>query len=101
MKVTVKEGGRKEYEIELDDTERECPFCLQAKEKTRFNCNGGSITAMDCPPFYDDEGVLHHHDMNRTQHSYRCQKGHQFSVYSSSSCKCGWTNGANVLVRDR
>jgi hypothetical protein len=48
-------------------------------------------TAVHCPPFYDEQGRLHHHDTNRQTRSFRCSNGHSWVEVEPQTCWCGWT----------
>lgn len=55
-----------------------CPKC---SEEGREHCvYPGAIfkTLMYCPPFYDENDVYHHHDMNHKTQRCRCSNGHSW-----------------------
>lgn len=70
-----------------------CPQCLEANRTSQVYPHGGTVTLLYCPPFYDESGLYHHHDSNRTTDQYSCSNGHEFSVKSAMSCPapgCTW-----------
>ena len=67
-----------------------CPFCKEEGEKSLVYPGVGTVTAMYCPPFYDEEGRMHIHDSNITTQSYSCSRGHNWTEKSKGSCWCGW-----------
>lgn len=67
-----------------------CPECKKEGKKSRV-CPGVSmVTAMWCPPFYDEDGKYHHHDANITTTNYKCSNGHTWTERLSGLCWCGW-----------
>lgn len=69
-----------------------CPECVAAGEKSIVYASPGWTTLMYFQPFYDEEGVFHHHDGNTTTTNYSCSKGHAWTEKSTGSCHCGWPN---------
>jgi len=41
---------------------------------------------MRCSPYYDEDGVYHHHDTNITTSSYSCSNGHEWTTKSRGKC---------------
>lgn len=60
------------------------------------------VTAMYCAPYYDEEGVYHHHDANRTTYNHVCSNGHKITVSSTGKCpSCDWGHDSEkVTVSD-
>ena len=73
-----------------------CPICVGQSLKSTVHEGGSKTTQAYCPPFYDPEGVRHHHDINIRSRSFRCSNGHSWTVQLPNTCACGWTSG----VRD-
>lgn len=70
-----------------------CPECVKAGTPSRLYPGGSSSTCMYCPPFYDEEGVYHHHDMNTITNGYRCSNGHAWKTSHRHKCPangCEW-----------
>jgi hypothetical protein len=75
-----------------------CPFCDGALSKVYPH--GGTITAMYCPPYYDEEGRFHHHDVNWRNEEYSCSNGHQWVVGSQGQCpSCSWPDAEPEIRR--
>lgn len=55
-----------------------CQECVDAGQKSRVTPGMSTVTAMYCAPYYDEEGVYHHHDMNSHTTQYTCSNGHQW-----------------------
>jgi hypothetical protein len=47
-----------------------------------------TTTLMYCPPFYDEQGRYHHHDLNTTTTGYRCSNGHEWTESNQPKCWC-------------
>ncbi len=68
-----------------------CPTCVELGLRSRVTPGAGQRTLMYCPPFYDEDGVLHSHDANTTTTPYSCSNGHQWVETSKPSCRaCDW-----------
>ena len=67
-----------------------CEQCVKENKKSKVFPHGGFTTAMYCPPFYDENGAYHSHDMNTRTDSYSCSNGHEWRESSTGSCWCGW-----------
>jgi len=67
-----------------------CQQCKDEDKKSNVYEGYGTVTAMYCPPYYDEEGKKHHHDLNTWTINYSCSNGHDWSVKSSGQCWCGW-----------
>ena len=67
-----------------------CQECKAAGQTSRVSVGGGCTTAMYCPPFYDEEGKYHSHDLNTVTTSYSCSNGHRWSESGLTPCWCGW-----------
>ena len=64
----------------------DCPECKASGLKSRVTPHGGSRTLMRCSPYYDEDGVYHHHDTNITTSSYSCSNGHEWTTKSRGKC---------------
>jgi len=71
-----------------------CPECVATDQKSRITPGMASVTAMYCAPYYDEEGVYHHHDLNTTTTRYGCTNGHEWRGTSPPlKCPgCDWPN---------
>lgn len=65
-----------------------CEECQKEGLKSTIRIGVSSSTLAYCPPFYDEEGRLHHHDPNINTINYSCSNGHNFSKSSKSRCWC-------------
>lgn len=68
-----------------------CPTCVAEGKQSRVYVGGGASTSMYCPPFYDEDGKWHDHDMNLVSQSYSCSNGHKWTEAVEQKCWCGWT----------
>lgn len=67
-----------------------CPKCKKQGKKSYVYPGVSSATLLYCPPFYDKEGLLHHHDSNITTTPYKCSRNHEWTEKTTGSCWCGW-----------
>ncbi len=68
-----------------------CATCKNEGRTSKVYCEGGSVTLLHCPPFYDEAGVYHSHDSNRRTTGYRCSNGHMWAESSYAKCpSCDW-----------
>lgn len=67
-----------------------CPECKKEDRKSRVTPGFSSSTMMYCPPFYDEDGRYHVHDVNQSSTEYSCSNGHRWTEVSRPSCWCGW-----------
>jgi hypothetical protein len=73
-----------------------CPVCTEQQLKSNVYPGMSSTTLMWCAPYYDEDGIYHHHDMNRTRSEYSCTQGHAWSVTSHPICpadNCTFNDG--------
>jgi hypothetical protein len=71
-----------------------CAECQKAGLKSRVTPDGGSMTAMYCAPYYAEDGVYHHHDMNVVTLAFACSNGHHWTTTSHPKCpSCDWPKG--------
>lgn len=63
-----------------------CPECVKAGTPSRVFIDGSSSTCMYCQPFYDEEGVYHHHDTNIFTDGYHCSNGHAWKTRRRGRC---------------
>lgn len=73
-----------------------CQTCKAEGQKSIVTPSHGGTTAMYCQPFYDENGVYHHHDSNTTTTGYTCSRGHRWSeVAPKPKCPgCSWPDKA-------
>jgi hypothetical protein len=70
-----------------------CPECVEAGKKSRVTPGLTAVTDMYCPPYYDEEGVRHHHDLNARTTNYSCSNGHRWVETTQAECgSCDWPN---------
>ena len=67
-----------------------CPECKASGLKSEVYPGGSTTTLMYCPPFFDEDGKRHDHDLNTLITSYVCTNGHNWAKNSSGICWCGW-----------
>lgn len=69
-----------------------CKQCENEGETSTITGNGyGTSTLMDWYPSYDEQGRYHSHNPNWHTSSWRCSRGHVFTVRSKNGCSsCGY-----------
>lgn len=71
-----------------------CPECVKEGKKSKvYDSMMFNSTCLHCPPFYDEDGEYHNHDLNIHSKGYSCSNGHQWSVALENKCpnpKCDW-----------
>lgn len=79
-----------------------CPKCKELGEKSRVYGGTGMTTCAYYTPYWDEEGVYHHHDGNRHTYSYNCSNGHSITVTGTGKCpNCNWGHdNEEVTVKD-
>jgi hypothetical protein len=79
-----------------------CSKCKEEGRKSIVRGGIGSSTCIYCPPYYDEEGVYHHHDDNWRSYEYTCSNGHRITVSSTGKCpNCKWGHDNQIIsVRD-
>lgn len=74
-----------------------CPICKAQSKQSRVYELGGTVTAVYCPPFYDEMGHRHDHDSNIARYAYECSNGHSWSEKGApNTCWCGWMQGSQM-----
>lgn len=63
-----------------------CPECVAEGKKSCVTPGMMSVTAMYCAPYYDEEGVYHHHDRNVHTTLYSCNNGHSWQESNTGVC---------------
>ena len=66
-----------------------CPECKEQGLKSKVFYNGGTVTLMYFQPWYDEDGVYHHHDGNTHTNSYNCSNRHSWTTKTKSKCPAG------------
>ena len=67
-----------------------CPECRDTGQRSRVTEGVSYVTDMYCPPFWDEDGVQHVHDVNRRTTNFSCSNGHQWAESASAPCPvCG------------
>jgi len=78
-----------------------CPKCKELNQKSMVRPGWGSVTSMYCPPYYDEDGKYHHHDMNIHRYSYSCSQGHSLIVVPSSKCpSCDFGEEEKITIKE-
>lgn len=70
-----------------------CPTCVTEGKRSRVTPHGRVTTAAAGRTYYDEDGVLHSHDPNRTDSNYSCTYGHRWTTRTYRTCPapaCGW-----------
>ena len=71
-----------------------CAECEKAGETSRVYVGMGMTTSMFCQPYYDEQGIYHHHDLNITTQSFSCSRGHAWAATVPNHCpSCDWKSG--------
>lgn len=74
-----------------------CPECVKEGNKSCVTVGVCSETLLACLPFYDEEGVYHHHDANTKTQYYQCSRGHSWFENVPNTCpNCEWTSESQV-----
>lgn len=66
-----------------------CPTCVAQGERSFVYPGSTSTTALGFQQFYDEEGVWHVHDPNRSTTSYSCSRSHTWDQVSGYPCPAG------------
>lgn len=67
-----------------------CNNCAEEGETSRLFIGAGTVTVAYSAPFYDENGIYHHHDPNWTTTTCNCSRGHKFTVRTKQGClPCG------------
>lgn len=54
-----------------------CSVCESQGVKYQIRSSGGGTrTKVANIPYWDEDGVYHHHDSNKATHKYKCSNGH-------------------------
>jgi len=70
-----------------------CLQCVEKGERSSISIGANTTTLMGHTPYYDEDGVFHNHNPNRSTVVYSCSKGHSWTVSSKMKCpaiKCDW-----------
>jgi hypothetical protein len=78
-----------------------CPVCVEAGDKSTVRDHGQASTLMANLPFFDEDGLRHHHDSNRKTSAYSCSRGHRFEivVYKTPCQSCDWGHDSEPEVK--
>lgn len=81
-----------------------CPQCVQQNERSCcFQGNRTSSTAMGgVQRYWDEGGVYHNHNPNRSTGYFHCSRGHRWIVISRNPCPgCAWGHeDPQVTIRE-
>jgi len=66
-----------------------CEQCLTHGLTSRVYSDGMFTTDMAYSPYWDENGVFHIHDFNRTTYRLRCSNGHEWSEVKTQKCPAG------------
>lgn len=72
-----------------------CKECQAQGLKSTITLNFNIATAAHYPAYYDENGLYHNHDWNKTTSCHTCSNGHDINIVQYKSCWCGWTNDPN------
>jgi hypothetical protein len=69
-----------------------CETCATEGQKSIVTSGGACTTLMGFQSYYDEEGVFHSHDPNRTTADFRCSRGHAWKhEMPKRKCQnCAW-----------
>ena len=74
-----------------------CPICHRQGTPSRAYIKSTETTLMCKEAYFDETGVWHSHDPNRTMRSLRCGNGHEWQEISyRDPCpeqRCEWNEG--------
>lgn len=78
-----------------------CPKCKELNQKSTIYIGGSYCTSMYCPPYFDEDGKYHNHDLNSSVSNYTCSNGHRLKVQHGNKClSCGFGYEESVTVED-
>ena len=65
-----------------------CPQCVQEDQTSRcFKGNRTVTTAMaGVQRYWDEAGVYHSHDPNRSTSTFHCSRGHRWTITTRQQC---------------
>jgi len=67
-----------------------CEKCVSEGEQSSIQAPAGGVsTAIASAPYYDNEGIYHHHDPNSFTSAYSCSRGHRWVRSTRSGCPAG------------
>lgn len=78
-----------------------CPFCKEKKLKSKVYFEHGSMTLLFCPPYFDEHGRHHEHDVNALTDHYACSNGHKWHekyYRKCPSCKFNSDKERQIVV---
>ena len=78
-----------------------CPVCVEEGTASRVFEDGTRSTLMYCEPWYDEEGIYHHHDSNTLTTGLSCSNGHRFTRRGHAGCGapgCGFVENWEITV---
>ena len=68
-----------------------CPHCAAAGRASFVYVGPAFTEAVYAPPYFDEDGKMHHHDSARSVSRYECSRGHEWEVRAAPiPCWCGW-----------
>ena len=63
-----------------------CPKCLEENKKSTVQINNTMSTDVYNTPYYDEDGIYHHHDTNIYTTHCRCSNNHEFVINERRAC---------------
>jgi hypothetical protein len=63
-----------------------CHYCVLEGKRSTLRSHGGSSTLMTPQRYWDEDGLLHVHDRNKTTTTYECSNGHLYNEKTSQGC---------------
>ncbi len=64
-----------------------CPKCVELGERSTLHVSGGGFsTLVGFQPHYDEDGVSHSHNPNKTSSLGKCSNGHRLAISTRKKC---------------
>lgn len=83
---TLKNKRKNTLAYKIKPLTMKCPVCVKLGMKSTLQGGPGTVTAMYCPPYYDEDGNYHNHDNNTTTSGFKCSNGHSFVTEGHGAC---------------
>jgi hypothetical protein len=68
--------------VRAKETNMQCKECQESGRTSRVYPGLSTRTMMGWQPYYDEAGVLHNEDPNKTTTHYSCSNGHKWTETS-------------------
>lgn len=76
-----------------------CLECIRLGKKSTVTPHECSVTLAYYTPYYDEEGIYHHHDKNTHTQQFTCSNNHRWETKSHGICSCGWGKDQEITIR--